>query len=178
MVTTCLVMLSAIVFLPVLGAVLVLCVPKEKEEVVRYITLGTTVGVLVMSVLAFLTPLGGAFDYQGKAAAHMQYVFNVPWIPSFGIEYFMGADGISMPLVMLTSLICLLAAGASWSVTRHVKAYCVLFLLLETGMLGVFLALDFFLFYVFWEVVLLPMYFLIGVWGGPRREYAAIKFFL
>jgi NADH-quinone oxidoreductase subunit M len=90
----------------------------------------------------------------------------------------MGADGISMPLVMLTALVCLLAAGASWSVTKYVKAYCVLFLLLETGMLGVFLALDFFLFYVFWEVMLLPMYFLIGVWGGPRREYAAIKFFL
>jgi NADH-quinone oxidoreductase subunit M len=171
-------MLSAIVFLPVLGAVLVLCVPKEKEEVARYITLGATVGVLAMSLLAFFTPLGGSFDYQGEAAAHMQYVFNVPWIPSFGIEYFMGADGISMPLVMLTALICLLAAGASWSVTKHVKAYCVLFLLLETGMLGVFLALDFFLFYVFWEVMLLPMYFLIGVWGGPRREYAAIKFFL
>jgi NADH-quinone oxidoreductase subunit M len=180
MATTYLVILSAIVFLPVLGALLVMCVPKEKEEVARYITLGATIGVLALSVLAFLTPLGlgGPFDYQSEAAAHMQYVFNVPWIPSFQIEYFMGADGISMPLVMLTALVCLLAAGASWSVTKYVKAYCVLFLLLETGMLGVFLALDFFLFYVFWEVMLLPMYFLIGVWGGPRREYAAIKFFL
>lgn len=178
MVTIYLVMLSLLVFLPVLGAVLVLCVPKASDDVARAITLGTTVGVLALAVLTFLTPLGGSFDYQGPAAASMQYLFNVPWIPSFGIEYFLGVDGISMPLVMLTALICLLAAAASWSITRHVKAYCVLFLLLETGMLGVFLALDFFLFYVFWEVMLLPMYFLIGVWGGPRREYAAIKFFL
>ncbi|MCP4810972.1 MAG: NADH-quinone oxidoreductase subunit M, partial [Planctomycetaceae bacterium] len=86
--------------------------------------------------------------------------------------------GISFPLVMLTAFISVLAMGASWSITKHIKGYCILFLLLETGMLGVFMALDFFLFYVFWEVMLLPMYFLIGIWGGPRREYAAIKFFL
>src|SRR5436189_5016094 len=108
----------------------------------------------------------------------MQNGFNIPWIPSFNIEYFMGVDGISLPLVMLTTLVSFLAMWASWSITKHVKAYCILFLLLETGMIGVFLALDFFLFYVFWEVMLLPMYFLIGVWGGPRKEYAAIKFFL
>jgi NADH-quinone oxidoreductase subunit M len=179
MVTTYLVILSGIVFLPVLGALLVMCVPRDKEDVARYITLAATIGVLTLAVLAFLVPgFGGPFDYQTQAAAYMQYVFNVPWIPSFNIEYFMGVDGISLPLVMLTALVCLLAAGASWSVKKYVKAYCVLFLLLETGMLGVFLALDFFLFYVFWEVMLLPMYFLIGVWGGPRREYAAIKFFL
>ena len=100
------------------------------------------------------------------------------WIPSFNIHYMLGIDGISFPLVMLTTFLCVLAMGASWNINKHVKAYCILFLLLETGMLGVFMALDFFLFYVFWEVMLLPMYFLIGVWGGPRREYAAIKFFL
>jgi len=174
-----LVTLSAIVFLPVLGAILVMCVPREQEETARYITLGAAVGVFVLSLVAFLGPgLGGPFDYQSEAAAYMQYVFNVPWIPSFSIDYFLGVDGISLPLILLTALVSLLAAGASWSVTKYVKAYCVLFLLLETGMLGVFLSLDFFLFYVFWEVMLLPMYFLIGVWGGPRREYAAIKFFL
>ena len=108
----------------------------------------------------------------------MQNVFSIAWIPSFNIHYFMGIDGISFPLVLLTAFVSMLAMGASWPITKHVKAYCILFLLLETGMLGVFLALDFFLFYVFWEVMLLPMYFLIGVWGGPRREYAAIKFFL
>jgi NADH-quinone oxidoreductase subunit M len=90
----------------------------------------------------------------------------------------MGLDGISFPLVVLTTFLSILSFIASWSITKHVKAFCILFLLLETGMIGVFMALDFFLFYVLWEVMLLPMYFLIGVWGGPRKEYAAIKFFL
>ncbi|MEM8679793.1 MAG: NADH-quinone oxidoreductase subunit M, partial [Planctomycetota bacterium] len=94
------------------------------------------------------------------------------------IDYFLGLDGISFPLVVLTAAVSCLAMLASWSITKFVKGYCILFLLLETGMLGVFMALDFFLFYVFWEVMLLPMYFLIGIWGGPRKEYAAIKFFL
>src|SRR5204863_7091394 len=89
-----------------------------------------------------------------------------------------GTDGISMPLVLLTTLLSFLAMIASWNIEKHVRGYMILFLLLETGMVGTFLALDFFLFYIFWEVMLLPMYFLIGVWGGPRREYAAIKFFL
>ena len=103
---------------------------------------------------------------------------RVPWIGSFNIDYFLGVDGISMPLVLLTTFLSFLAMIASWKIDKYVKGYCILFLLLETGMLGTFLALDFFLFYIFWEVMLLPMYFLIGVWGGPRREYAAIKFFL
>jgi NADH-quinone oxidoreductase subunit M len=172
-------LLSLIVFLPAAGAMALLFVHHDREELLRRATLLIAAAVFVLCVLVFLTPgFGTAFDYRSEAAAHMQYVFNVSWIPSFAIDYFMGVDGISFPLVMLTALVSLLAAAASWSVTKHVKGYCVLFLLLETGMLGVFLALDFFLFYVFWEVMLLPMYFLIGVWGGPRREYAAIKFFL
>ncbi len=172
-------LLSAIVFLPALAALLFLLVPKDREDIIRYGTLAVTGLVLALTVLVFLVPgIGGQFAHVGEAAAYMQYAFNVPWIPSFDIEYFMGIDGISLPLIMLTALVSLLAMWASWSITKYVKAYCVLFLLLETGMLGVFLALDFFLFYVFWEVMLLPMYFLIGVWGGPRREYAAIKFFL
>ncbi|MGD2108893.1 MAG: NADH-quinone oxidoreductase subunit M, partial [Phycisphaerae bacterium] len=102
---------------------------------------------------------------------------------NFTIEYFLGIDGLGFPLVILTTLIGFLACLASWNfetwkINRAIRAYFVLFLLLETGMLGVFVSLDFFLFYVFWEVMLLPMYFLIGVWGGPKREYAAIKFFL
>src|SRR5205823_3307601 len=92
--------------------------------------------------------------------------------------YYLGVDGISMPLVLLTTVIFFLSMIASWNIDRHVRGYCMLFLILETGVLGTFLALDFFLFFVFWEVMLLPMYFLIGIWGGPRREYAAIKFFL
>jgi NADH-quinone oxidoreductase subunit M len=110
--------------------------------------------------------------------AQMQHLFAYDWIQSFGIQYLMGLDGISFPLVVLTAFVSMLAMAASWPIVKHEKAYCVLFLLLVTGMLGVFVALDFFLFYVFWEVMLLPMYFLIGIWGGPRKEYAAIKFFL
>jgi len=103
---------------------------------------------------------------------------RVPWIRHFNIDYYVGADGISMPLILLTTVITFLSMIASWKIDKYVKGYCALFLLLETGVIGTFLALDFFLFYIFWEVMLLPMYFLIGVWGGPRREYAAIKFFL
>src|SRR4030067_1118900 len=90
----------------------------------------------------------------------------------------MGADGISMPMILLTAIVSFLAVVGSWGIEKQIKGYMALILLLETGMMGVFCALDFFLFYVFWEVMLLPMYFLIGIWGGPRREYAAIKFFL
>ena len=106
------------------------------------------------------------------------WVARYPWIERFNIDYFLGVDGISMPLILLTTVLSFLSMIASWNIEKYVRGYCMLFLLLETGMLGTFLALDFFLFYIFWEVMLLPMYFLIGVWGGPRREYAAIKFFL
>ncbi|MEX2288416.1 MAG: NADH-quinone oxidoreductase subunit M [Planctomycetaceae bacterium] len=125
-----------------------------------------------------------SINADGKVVADGNVVENASrgaafeWISNWNIYYRLGYDGISFPLVLLTSFICLLAMLASWSVTKQVKGYLILFLLLETGMLGVFLALDFFLFYVFWEIMLLPMYFLIGIWGGPRKEYAAIKFFL
>jgi NADH-quinone oxidoreductase subunit M len=102
----------------------------------------------------------------------------VAWFGRIRIEYFLGVDGLSMPMVLLTALISCVATISSWTIDRGLKGYFALLLLLNTGMMGVFVALDFFLFYVFWEVMLLPMYFLIGVWGGPRREYAAIKFFL
>src|SRR5439155_1679269 len=107
-----------------------------------------------------------------------QFVHRAPWFEAFNIEYFVGTDGISITMVVLTALLCFLCMIASFGIEKGVKGYYALFLLLETGMLGVFCALDFFLFFVFWEVMLLPMYFLIGIWGGPRREYAAIKFFL
>ncbi|MCB9833676.1 MAG: NADH-quinone oxidoreductase subunit M [Planctomycetes bacterium] len=116
---------------------------------------------------------------QGAAAAKdIRFVEYAPWIDSFNIAYFMGADGLSLPLVWLTTLLGVLCLAYSWNIEKATKAYFALFLMLQTGIVGVFLALDFFLFYVFWEVVLLPMYFLIGFWGGPRRIYAAIKFFI
>jgi NADH-quinone oxidoreductase subunit M len=171
-----------IVFLPALvAAVLSLpIIPKAREEMIRWVSLITTAVVFVLSLwMAMPSLFGAAGPAQFRLGeAGMQAIVKMPWIKAFGIEYLLGVDGISMPLVVLTTFLSMLAAAASWPITKHVKAYFVLFLLLETGMLGVFVSLDFFLFYVFWEVMLLPMYFLIGIWGGPRREYAAIKFFL
>jgi NADH-quinone oxidoreductase subunit M len=168
--------LSLIIFLPSLGAVVIACLPKGRPELLRYVALGTTAATFVVSLAALLWPDSPACFNTNMGT--MQDAFVRDWIPSFAIFYSLGVDGISLPLVLLTTFISFLAMAASWSVTKYIKAYCILFLILETAMIGVFLSLDFVLFYVFWEVMLLPMYFLIGVWGGPRREYAAIKFFL
>jgi NADH-quinone oxidoreductase subunit M len=173
------ILLSLIVFLPSLGALVLAFFPAKAENGIKQFSLAITVAVFLITAWMAVPGQEGAesgrFDL---GQAEMQNVFNYPWIPSFNIEYFMGIDGISFPLVVLTSFISMLSMWASWPIHKYVKGYCILFLLLETGMLGVFMALDFFLFYVFWEVMLLPMYFLIGIWGGPRKEYAAIKFFL
>ena len=176
-------LLSLIVFLPALAALILTVCPgtvdeeqqSRRNDLFRITTLVVTIAVFGLTIFTFFVLPETSFS---TSAGEMQNVFNASWIPSFNIDYFMGIDGISFPLIMLTALISMLAMAASWSIKKHVKGYCILFLLLETGMLGVFLSLDFFLFYVFWEVMLLPMYFLIGIWGGPRREYAAIKFFL
>jgi NADH-quinone oxidoreductase subunit M len=167
--------LSLLVFLPALAALVIAILPRLADESYKLISLAVTIFVFILTLGFFRK--GAPIDFE-VGVAGMQNLFNTDWIPSFGIQYFMAMDGISFPLIVLTAFLSVLAMAASWPITKHVKAYCILFLLLETGMLGVFLALDFFLFYVFWEVMLLPMYFLIGVWGGPRREYAAIKFFL
>lgn len=177
--------LSWIVFLPAIGAVLCLLAPKAQA---RAIAVVTTLATFALSLLLFATFFGGGSDPTaifGSRYGTLHHVERVPWItgPNFAIEYFLGIDGLGFPLVVLTTLVSFLACLASlnfdhWKINKGIKAYFVLFLLLETGMLGVFVSLDFFLFYIFWEVMLLPMYFLIGVWGGERREYAAIKFFL
>ena len=164
-------MVSALVFLPVLGALCVLFVPKEQEAKIRYVALAT-------ALLTFVVSLGvlAGFDSQ---TADFQFVERYAWIEDFGIQYYVGVDGISLFLVLLTSFLTPLVMLASWGeVQRRVKEYQFFFLVLETGMLGTFVAVDLFLFYVFWEVMLIPMYFLIGVWGGPRRIYAALKFLL
>ena len=180
-------MLSLIVFLPVIGALLCLVVPKPHVRTVAVVFAGIT---LLVSVGLFPTFFTDGSDAQvvNVAGSHYGKLHEVErhsWIAGdkFTIEYFLGVDGIGFPMVILTTLVSFLACIASWNmdkwkINRGVRAYFSLFLLLETGMLGVFVSLDFFLFYVFWEVMLLPMYFLIGVWGGARREYAAIKFFL
>ena len=170
-------LLSLIVFLPSIGALALAFFPREKTEAMKYFSLAVTAVVFLVTVVMALPGQGGGWRFE-IAVAEMQKVFSISWIPAFNINYFMGVDGISFPLMLITTFISMLSMAASWPINKHVKAYCILFLILETGILGVFLSLDFFLFYVFWEVMLLPMYFLIGVWGGPRREYAAIKFFL
>ncbi|MFO0899877.1 MAG: NADH-quinone oxidoreductase subunit M [Pirellulales bacterium] len=174
--------LSLTIFLPAVGAILLLAIPSNKPDALRLFTLGITIVVFLLTIYLCLPagdqPDTGKFSFAPERIASIQNAVSIPWIPSFNIHYFLGLDGISLPLVVLTAFVAMLAMAASWSIEKYVKAYCILYLLLLTGMIGVFLALDFFLFYVFWEVMLLPMYFLIGVWGGPRREYAAIKFFL
>ncbi|MEN6458505.1 MAG: NADH-quinone oxidoreductase subunit M [Thermoguttaceae bacterium] len=172
-------LLSAVVFLPALGALILCIVPGQSDKSIKGFSLFITVVVFLLTVYMAL-PAGhsASVGHFAIGTAGMQNMVNHAWIPSFDIRYFLGVDGISLPLVLLTSFLSVLAMWASWPINKNIRAYCALFLLLETGMLGVFLALDFFLFYVFWEVMLLPMYFLIGIWGGPRREYAAIKFFL
>ena len=168
--------LSLMTFLPLLGAAVILCVPKGKDDAIRWIAAAASFLPLLLSVrlwFAYDRTLAGV-----NVASQFQFVEHYSWIPSINVEYFLGADGISMPMLLLTALLSFLAVIGSFGIDKKVKGYMALFLLLETGMMGVFASLDFFLFYVFWEVMLLPMYFLIGVWGGPRKEYAAIKFFL
>src|SRR6476659_8580652 len=162
-------LLTILIFLPCVGAVLVL-LAKGRDNV-RWIALGTT-------IVTFDWHQGnGKYAYASDGGV-VQMVQQAAWIPAFNIQYKVGIDGLSFPLVILSTFICLLSCVASWNIEKMLKGYMVLFLLLESGILGVFLSLDFFLFYVFFEVSLLPMYFLIGIWGGPRKEYAAIKFFL
>ncbi len=168
--------LSWITFFPLIGAGVLLLLPSSREKWVKWIGLAATLPPLFWSLQLFQN-----FQrvFEGKHLEQFQFTEGPHvWIESFNISYFMGVDGISIAMVILTTLISTIAILASFNIKRQVKAYYALFLLLETGMLGVFCSLDFFLFYVFWEVMLLPMYFLIGVWGGPRKVYAAIKFFL
>ncbi len=177
-------LLSFVIFAPAVGALLLAFFPKEKGDAIKIftllVTLVTFLATLYMALPADGDAESGKFSFAEENVAEIQNVVSLPWIDTtaFRMDYLLGVDGVSFPLVLLTTFISLLSMGASWNIEKHVKAYCILFLLLETGILGVFLSLDLFLFYVFWEVMLLPMYFLIGIWGGPRREYAAIKFFL
>src|SRR5215475_13189730 len=162
--------LTYMTFIPLLGAAIVLCLPRDAHAMIKWVSVSATVPPLLLAIWLFVN-----FD---RTAAGFQFMHQAAWIPSFNIRYVVGVDGISITMVLLTALLCFLCIFASWGIDKGLKGYFALFLLLDTGMMGVFVALDFFLFFVFWEVMLLPMYFLIGIWGGPRREYAAIKFFL
>ncbi len=162
--------LSQMVFFPLLGAVVILFLPSSRPNLIRWVAAAATVPPLLLA--------GWLFANFDRTVPGIQFVEKASWIPAYNIEYFVGVDGISISMVLLTALISFICIFASWGIDKAVKGYFALFLLLDMGMMGVFVSLDFFLFYIFWEVMLLPMYFLIGIWGGPRREYAAIKFFL
>ncbi len=169
-------LLSLITFIPVIGSLFVLALPRDKASLIRWSTLVITIIPLLLALVLY-----AGFDRSAAGFSHtagIQFIEKYTWIRDFNMNFFMGVDGLSMPMVLLCALICPICILASWNVERGVKGYFFLFLLLETGMMGAFVALDFFLFFIFWEVMLLPMYFLIGIWGGPRREYAAIKFFI
>ena len=163
--------LSLVLFTPLAGAVLLLFVSKQKEDAIRWIAnLFGLVGFLVS------IPLWYWYDPKGPL---FQLTERAPWIPSIGAEYFLGVDGFSTLLILLTTLMGAIAILSSWTaITERVKEYYIFLLLLQTGMLGAFMSLDFLLFFLFWEVMLVPMYFLIGIWGSANRLYSAIKFFL
>lgn len=194
--------LTLLWLIPLIGMVLVLLIPKRAERSIKIVSLASTLATFVLSLViagAFINDLNtggpGSHSLTERAAANTleinpangqvlrsnpdgDFIVRQTWIPYFNIQYFLGVDGISLSLVVLTGLVSVLACLASWNINTQVKGYFALFMLLVTSMTGVFLALDLFLFYVFFEIMLLPMYFLIAVWGGPDREYAAIKFLL
>jgi len=161
--------LSSIIFLPLVGVVACALIPASRGHLAKWVALGVTAADLALAVAMVMR-----FDPNGG----MQFAEKVPWVPQAGIQYYLAVDGISMPLIALSALLTFLAVIASWKIDKKPSFYFAMLLLLQVGMNGVFAALDFVLFYVFWELVLVPMYFLIAQWGGPRREYAAIKFFL
>jgi len=173
-------LLTLTIFLPTFAVLGLLVFEKKAVEGMRIYTLVVTAITMLLTFMVWSqwSQAEAAAVDNGGTAGQYRLMVDKEWIPSWNIHYRLGVDGISLPLVLLTGVVSFLAAMASWSIKENVRGYMILFLMLETGMMGVFLSLDFFLFYVFWEVMLLPMYFLIGIWGGPRREYAAIKFFL
>ncbi|MEJ8803489.1 complex I subunit 4 family protein [Pontibacter sp. H249] len=174
--------LSGLIFSPLLAALVVLLMPTRMQQPVRVVALSGTIVQLVLALLLY-------FRFDGTAFANgqtgYQFVEKLNWIGfslgSLGrlqIDYFVGVDGVSIGLVLLTGIIGVIGVISSWTITKNIKGYFLLYLLLMASVMGCFLALDFFLFYLFFEFMLLPMYFLIGIWGGPKREYAAIKFFI
>jgi NADH-quinone oxidoreductase subunit M len=162
--------LSLITFIPILGVLIIALVPSRGEKSAKWIALITAIVILGLSIFLWIN-----FDPSQGA---MQFEEKYQWIPGANIYYHLGVDGISLPMVFLTCLLTVLGILVSWNITNKPKAFFALMLLLATGMIGVFVALDFILFYIFWELVLLPMYFLIAIWGSTNRMYAAIKFFI
>ena len=165
--------LSALVFLPVLGAIIIALVPRLSSRQIKYIA-----ALFTLIPLAIALGLFAAFDRSAAMAGEMQFEELVSWIPLINANYHLGVDGLSMPMVLLMSLLGFLVVLISWKVNLRVREYFAWLLLLETSILGVFCSLDLLLFFVFWEVELIPMYFLISIWGSGRKEYSAMKYVL
>ncbi|HUO46324.1 MAG TPA: NADH-quinone oxidoreductase subunit M [Acidimicrobiia bacterium] len=163
-------MLTALILIPVVGAVVAGLLPRKRTEL--FLPMGIVLSLLPLAVAGYL------FSAFGTGTADYQFVERVAWYEPWGIDWHLGVDGISLPLVVLTTLLVPLALAASTSINHRVKEFVAYTLALEAGLIGVFLALDLFLFFVFFEAILVPMYFIIGIWGGERRIYAAVKFFL
>jgi len=162
--------LSLMIFIPLLGMIVVIFLKQSQMQLIRYTSAFFSFIPLLLSFLML-----AKYDWT---TSKLQFIELHSWIPSLSVNYHLGADGLSVPMLFLTALLSFISIVASFGIANRVKEYFAFFLLLEVGMMGVFAALDFFLFYVFWEIMLVPMYFLIGMWGGPRKIYAAIKFFL
>jgi NADH-quinone oxidoreductase subunit M len=164
-------LLTAVTFLPALGGLALVVVPRERVAALK-------TAALVVALLTFALSLPLYLGFDGASAA-FQFEAQRAWMPTLGVSYHVGVDGISVLLVLLTTFLTPLALASAWrAIEDRLKEFVITMLVLETGMLGVFVSLDLFLFYVFWEAMLIPMYFVIGVWGGPNRIYAAVKFVL
>ncbi|GAC1538511.1 MAG: hypothetical protein NVS3B10_03020 [Polyangiales bacterium] len=171
--------LSWMTFLPLLGLLIIVAMQLLKvkdDHLCRYVALGVTAIQCAMAVWLYRSFDGTIGRVDGNDG--IQFMEKMAWVPGFSIEYYVGIDGLSVSMVILTALVSFVGVLASFSIEKQLKGYFAMYLLLVTGMMGTFVSLDLFLFFVFWEIMLLPMYFLIGIWGGPRKEYAAIKFFL
>jgi NADH-quinone oxidoreductase subunit M len=162
--------LTFITFLPIIGAFFLAFFPKENEGAIKQTALAVAAADFLLSLFLWTN-----FD---NSTHKMQFELNISWIESWGINYHIGLDGISLLLYVMTTFLTLICIIASWDVKKHIREYMMAMLALSTGMLGVFISLDLFIFYVFWEFQLVPMYIIVGVWGGPRRIYAAVKFFI
>ncbi|MEP2024487.1 NADH-quinone oxidoreductase subunit M, partial [Reichenbachiella sp.] len=175
-------LLSWLIFIPLIAAVIMLVIPKSHAHLYKWISLGALGVVTALSVV-----LVCVFDQQviGYGAESIQFAQQIDWIQlnvgSFGsllVQYYIGVDGLSLALVLLSAIILFIGVISSWNIKQNIKGYFLLYMVLSTSVIGCFVALDFFLFYLFFEFMLLPMYFLIGIWGGKRRAYASIKFFI
>jgi NADH-quinone oxidoreductase subunit M len=164
-------LLTYLILIPLIGSFLILFIKKEQANVIRY-------AALAISTIAFIVSLVIYFQFD-SANSDFQFINKIEWIKGLNIHYHVGVDGMSLLLVLLTTFLTPLTLLSSWSsIETKVKEFTFFFLMLEVGMLGVFISLDLFLFYIFWEAMLIPMYFIIGIWGGKERVYAAVKFFI